>query len=72
MKITITNLKTGETILVDRSVTTEHPEWVHQQLGTQNESNLQRALDGYNVSEWYDSSGKYLGADVCGLSMEED
>lgn len=67
-KITLTNLKTGETIGVNRSVTCNHPEWVHTQLGTRSEGDLQRYLDQCHVSDWY-RDGKHLGDDVAGLSL---
>lgn len=67
-EIRITNLKTGGVIKIDRSVTTKHPAWVHEQMGTSSESELQAALDGYNVSDWY-RDGKHLGPDDCGLEM---
>lgn len=72
MKIQITNQKTGSVCPIDRSVTTSHPEWVHQQMGTASESELQRSLDGANVSDWYDEGAKHLGPDDNGLEMIED
>lgn len=73
MKITttITNLKTGEVANIARSVTTIHPEWIHDQLGTKSEAELQHYLDGNHISDWY-REGKHLGADVAGISMMED
>lgn len=70
MKITITNKQTDETIEISRSVTDAHPAWVHEQCGTSSESELQSALDGMNVSDWY-REGKHLGPDECGIEMHE-
>lgn len=69
MQIRITSSKTGEVATISRSVCTEHPTWVHGQLGTASESELQRALDGLNVGDWYDDDGKHLGPDCCGVEM---
>lgn len=72
MQIRITSQKTGEQAAISRSVTTTHPQWVHDQLGTGSESELQRALDQLNVGGWYDADGKHLGPDCCGLEMFAD
>lgn len=72
MQITITNHKTGETIDLARDVCTTHPQWVHDQLGTSSEAELQLCLDQYNVSDWYDKDGKHLGPDTAGISMHEE
>lgn len=71
MKITITNKQTGEALTISRSVTTQHPAWVHEQCGTSSESELQQVMDGYNVSDYY-RAGKHLGDDVAGISLWEE
>lgn len=72
MKIEIKNNKTNETIAISQDVCTEHPAWVHQQCGTQSESELQSMLDGYNVEDYYDGYSQHKGADICGISMFRD
>jgi len=67
--ITITNKKTGEKIEIVRDVRTQHPAWVHEQLDTQSESELQAHLDQCNVEDWY-AGEKYLGPDCCGVEMQ--
>lgn len=66
IKITITNLKTGEFCDAARDVRAGHPDWVHQQLGTESEEELQGFLDQYSA----EAVGK--GPDVFGVSMEEE
>jgi hypothetical protein len=68
MTIKITNQKTGETLSVSRDVCATHPAWVHEQMGTSSEMELQLCLDQYHVSDWY-RAGKYLGPDCSGLEM---
>jgi hypothetical protein len=68
MNITITNKETGEVAEISRSVTTEHTDWIHFQLGTRSESELQAYLDGLHVSMWYEN-GEHKGDDVAGMSM---
>jgi hypothetical protein len=43
----ITNQETGEVILLSRDAGSWHPYWVHQQLETENECELQTVLDSY-------------------------
>ena len=68
MKIRITNAHNGEVCPISRDVCTVHPAWVHEQLGTASESELQDCLDALNVSMWY-RDGEHLGQDVGGLEM---
>lgn len=70
--IQITNTKTREIITICRNVTATHPMWVHDQLGTSSEAELQQCLDQMSVDDWYDSRGEHLGDDVCGVSMYRD
>lgn len=72
MKIEITNLTTAETITIARDVTATHPQWVHDQLGTESESELQDSLSNWSLSDYYDRSGEHLGADEYGVSMTAD
>ena len=64
---TIQNHETGEVAELVRDVATEHPEWVHRQLGSESgrESELQAILDQL-------SSDDYLGRgrDNCGVGYE--
>ena len=41
-------------------------------MGTASEAELQRGLDGLNVSDWYDARGQHLGPDSNGLEMFDD
>ena len=73
MKIEITNLTTAETITIARDVTATHPQWVHDQLGTESEAELQDSLVNWSLSDYYsDRSGEHLGADEYGVSMIAD
>lgn len=58
----------GTVYPIYRDVCHTHPDAVHQQLGTSSEAELQQALDGVNVRDWY-RDGVHLGPDVCGLEM---
>jgi len=69
MKITITNKVTGETISLSRNVCQENPEWVHAQLGTSSESELQNALSNYHPDAYYDANGEHTGPDCDGVSV---
>lgn len=69
MEITITDRETGAVARIDRSVTTQHPQWVHGQLGTESESELQHYLDQCSVDDWYDANGRNLGPDCAGITM---
>jgi len=70
--ITITNKKTGEKLEISRDVRIEHPDWVHQQLGTDSEGALQAHLDQCQPNDWYCDNGTYLGPDCCGLEITKD
>ena len=67
--MTITNKTSGETIALARDVCAVHPEWVHAQLETRSEGELQDALSQYHVEEFFDSDGHHLGPDECGISL---
>ena len=67
--IFIKNLETGEILNVSRDVRDSHPEWVHEQMGTSNEVELQNVLSQMNVNDWYDDDGHHLGHDELGLTM---
>ena len=69
MRITITNKKNGEKASINRDVCANHPAWVHAQLGTKSETELQRHLDCLHVDDWYNSDGEHLGDDVDGVSL---
>jgi len=64
----ILDKNTGEIATISRDVETSHPAWVHTQLISSSESELQQMLDGINMSDWY-RDGKYLGRDICGLGI---
>ena len=66
---TVKNEKTGETIDIHHDVCHKHPAWVHAQLGTGSESELQHHLDQCNVRDWY-RGGEYLGPDSTGLGVD--
>lgn len=57
---------------ISRDATHQHPDAVHAAMGTSSETELQRALDGMNVSDWYDARGRHLGPDCDGLEMFDD
>lgn len=54
----------------------EHPEAVHEVLGTKSESELQAVMDGVGYASFFDRDGEYLGDDDYGLGLtfaaEED
>lgn len=62
----------GTTHQIVRSVCHNHPTEVHAALGTASEEELQRCLDGLDVSDWYGPDGRHLGPDACGMSMYRD
>lgn len=66
---TITNDATGKTTTLRRSVTHSHPQWVHAQLGTDSETELQGFLDAVNPANWYDNDGAHQGDDESGVSV---
>ena len=57
----------GRPVRLVRDVTHQHPAWVHEQLGTGTELELQRVLDQYAAT---DARGK--GADSYGVEWVED
>lgn len=61
-KATIRNLTTGETLTLSRDVRHTHPAWVHDQMGTESEAELQAALDCYEASD---------AEDECGVTVSE-
>ena len=69
MYIRIRNLSTGKIENICRDVCESHKEWIHQQLGTANEIEMQRFLDCVSVDDWYDANGNHLGCDVNGLEL---
>ena len=60
--MTITSHTTGETLTLSRDVRTVHPAWVHEQMGTETEAELQAALDQYAGAEG-------LGPDADGVAV---
>lgn len=71
MKITITNKQTGERISIARNVAVIHPAWVHEQLGTESEADLQTCLDQFSLSDYYDGE-THKGADEYGVELIAD
>jgi hypothetical protein len=69
MRITMQELRICE---IQRDVTRQHPQWVHDRLGTTSEVELQAALDAMDVDDWYDDAGNHRGPDDIGLSMYRD
>ena len=63
--ITIRNHETGEIIAIDQDVRTVHPAWVHDQLGTTCESELQDALSQCHVDDYADGA-----RDECGVLFQ--
>lgn len=61
--MTITRTGTEETITLRRDVSAQHPAWVHGQMGTTSEVELQAALDNYGP----ECIG--MGPDVCGIEV---
>lgn len=72
MRIQITSKLTGAVELISRSVTDTHAQWVHDQLGSSSETELQAMLDQLSVDDWYDAAGDHRGQDVCGIEMFRD
>lgn len=64
MRYTIMHHATGETLTLSRDVATTHPAWVHGQMGTDSEAELQWALDQYGE----DAVGS--GPDADGVAIE--
>lgn len=63
--------ETNQIATIRRDVSHNHPAWVHEQLGTSSEVELQSVLDGINVSEFYGAKG-HRGPDENGLEMFHD
>ena len=63
---TIKNHVDGEIVRLERDVATEHPDWVHQQMATKSESELQNFLDQISDADY---AGK--GRDICGIGFDE-
>lgn len=63
--ITIRNHETGEIIAIDQDVRTVHPAWVHDQLGTTCESELQDGLSQCHVDDYADGA-----RDECGVLFQ--
>lgn len=72
MKIQITNAQTKETTKIFRTVDRIHPEWIHEQIGTKSEAELQNYLDTLRADNYYDANGNHLGPDVDGVSIYRD
>ena len=54
----IKSFETGETVTVVRDVTHQHPEWVHEQCGTESEAEFQQMLDQTNEAEYIKNPGE--------------
>lgn len=61
--------KTGETEELHRDVCHSHPAWVHAQLGTESESDLQHMLDACEIDEYLEHAGK---EDAAGIFWQAD
>jgi hypothetical protein len=75
MRCTITNHATGETLTLSRDVATTHPDWVHGQMCTDSEAELQWALDQYGedaVGSGPDADGVAIEATVIEESYDAD
>lgn len=65
--LTILNRETAETERLVRDVCHTHPVWVHKQLGTKSESDLQLMLDCIDEAQYAarpecpDESGIFMG-----------
>ena len=58
-----------ETIPLYRDVCHNHPQRVHDAMGTKNEIELQGILDGVSYFGYFDDDGDYLGPDEYGLGL---
>ncbi len=67
---TIRSQETGEIEILARDVCTEHSEWVHRQLGTSSESELQHFLDQLEVLAYIECSGGPDSRDDFGVGIE--
>lgn len=68
-RIVIHNGENNNVAPVYRDVTRTHPRWIHRQLGTRSETELQRSLDTTSASDFYAPDGTHLGPDADGLEM---
>jgi hypothetical protein len=62
----IKHLENGEIETLHRDVAHKHPAWVHEQMGTRSETELQMTLDSYRASDYY-RGDEFLGPDVAGI-----
>ena len=62
----IQNLETKEIVTLHRDVCQNHPDWIHDQLGTVSEYELQMVLDQYNETDFYDGEN-FKGPDCYGV-----
>lgn len=66
----IRNHETGAVEPLARDVRARHSDWVHRQLGTRSESDLQHALDQMSIEEFAahpgaeDEAGIFVPADA--------
>jgi len=68
MTLSIRNHNNGDVSKLVRDVTHAHPDWVHAQLGTSSESELQHFLDACDEAEF----AKHMGfIDVAGVFMPD-
>ena len=65
----IRNFETDEIAALDRDVRTNHPAWVHAQLGTTSESELQLFLDNCMLDEFIHAANR---EDAAGVFWKED
>jgi hypothetical protein len=75
MRYTIRHHTTAETLTLSRDLRTEHPAWVHEQLGTDSEAELQAALDQYGddaAGRGPDADGVALVAEMTTATYDED
>jgi phage tail sheath gpL-like len=66
MTMTIKRHGSDEIVTLSPDVRDTHPAWVHEQMGTTSESELQAALNQYSAD---DCTGE---RDVCGIAMSDD
>ena len=62
----IRNKATREVAELHRDVCHEHAAWIHSQLGTEAESDLQLCLDNLSLTEFAENAGS---EDACGIFM---
>ena len=61
--------RTGATETIERDVCHIHPAWVHEQLGTESESQLQQYLDGLDLRTFEENPGC---KDAAGMFRQND